>query len=52
MGGYNTICEVLSLGRPALIVPRADGTFTAGNTFEWSVPIEVGVTASAEEMAG
>lgn len=22
MGGYNTICEVLSLGRPALIVPR------------------------------
>ncbi|CTQ31888.1 glycosyltransferase family protein [Jannaschia rubra] len=23
MGGYNTVCEVLSLGRPALIVPRA-----------------------------
>lgn len=22
MGGYNSICEVLSLGRPALIVPR------------------------------
>ena len=22
MGGYNTVCEVLSLGRPALIVPR------------------------------
>lgn len=23
MGGYNTTCEILSLGRPALIVPRA-----------------------------
>jgi len=23
MGGYNTVCEVLTLGRPALIVPRA-----------------------------
>jgi predicted glycosyltransferase len=23
MGGYNTVCEVLSLDRPALIVPRA-----------------------------
>lgn len=23
MGGYNTICEVLSLGRPSLVVPRA-----------------------------
>ena len=22
MGGYNTTCEILSLGRPALIVPR------------------------------
>ena len=22
MGGYNTVCEVLTLGRPALIVPR------------------------------
>jgi predicted glycosyltransferase len=22
MGGYNTVCEVLSLGRPALIAPR------------------------------
>lgn len=22
MGGYNTICEVLSLGRPSLVVPR------------------------------
>lgn len=22
MGGYNSVCEVLSLGRPALIVPR------------------------------
>lgn len=23
MGGYNTVCEVLTLGRPTLIVPRA-----------------------------
>jgi predicted glycosyltransferase len=23
MGGYNTVCEVLSLGRPTLVVPRA-----------------------------
>ena len=22
MGGYNTLCEVLSFGKPALIVPR------------------------------
>jgi predicted glycosyltransferase len=22
MGGYNTVCEILSLGKPALIVPR------------------------------
>ncbi len=22
MGGYNTVCEVLSLGRPAIVVPR------------------------------
>src|SRR5262249_23886007 len=24
MGGYNTVCEVLSVGKPALIVPRVN----------------------------
>jgi predicted glycosyltransferase len=24
MGGYNTICEILSLGKPSLVVPREE----------------------------
>ena len=35
-----------------LIVPRADGTYTVSNVFEWSVPIEVDGVPVGEDSEG
>lgn len=37
------------VARLRLIVPDRDGTYSIANTFEWSVPIEVGDTTTAED---